>query len=259
MEALTFPLDARAWFQRWEAMQTCYVPQRVYRFDLMLYLAGLDPDRAVHILDLGCGAGSLTWRALHIYPQAHVVAVDTDPVLLAMARALRPDATDRVTFVQADLRDGTWWTPYDEAFDMVISATALHWLHAAHLTQVYGRIYDVLRPGGIFLNSDHVASDEPRWQEAYRRLLERQQAAAFRATGADTWDGFWQALAAAWPVEAGEMPRGADDVWEGSDDGETESTHLAALAAAGFHRITMHWRNLGDAVLSAEKPARSSR
>jgi len=256
MESLTFPLDARAWFQRWEAMQTCYVPQRVYRFDLMLYLAGLDPSAAVHILDLGCGAGSLTWRALHIYPQAHVVAVDADPVLLAMARALRPDAADRVTFLQADLRHAAWWAPYEGAFDLVVSATALHWLDAAHLEQVFRRIYRALRPGGVFMNSDHMASDEPCWQEVYRRLLERQQAAAFRATGADRWDGFWQALAAAWAARAGEMPRSADDVWEGSDDGETESSHRAALAAAGFDRITLHWRNLGDAVLSAEKSAR---
>lgn len=256
MESLTFPLDARAWFQRWEAMQTCYVPQRVYRFDLMLYLAGLDPSAAVHILDLGCGAGSLAWRALHIYPQAHVVAVDADPVLLAMARALRPDVADRVTFLPADLRHAAWWAPYEGAFDLVVSATALHWLDAAHLEQVFRRIYRALRPGGVFMNSDHVASDDAHYQAMYRRLLQRQQEAAFRATGADSWTGFWDALATAWEAAAGEMPRGAADMWEGDDDGQPESVHRAALAAAGFARVTLHWRHLGDAIIGAEKPAR---
>ena len=48
-------IDWPHWFARWEAMQNCYVPHRLYRFDLMLKLAGLPREGEAHILDLGCG------------------------------------------------------------------------------------------------------------------------------------------------------------------------------------------------------------
>jgi len=82
MTLLDSDLDWHQWFERWEAMQNCYIPQRLYRFDLMLQLADLSREGEVQILDLGCGPGSLAFRALQRYSNARIVAVDFDPVLL---------------------------------------------------------------------------------------------------------------------------------------------------------------------------------
>jgi ubiquinone/menaquinone biosynthesis C-methylase UbiE len=242
-------LDWHHWFERWEAMQNCYVPQRVYRFDLMLSLVNLPREDKVRILDLGCGPGSLTFRALWHYSNAHVVAVDFDPVMLAMGRNVVNEEANRVQFVLADIRQADWWEPYEGMFDLVMSATTLHWLSAEHLAQVYQRIYQVLKPSGWFLNSDHVASDDPEMQTRYRQMLQVRQQAAFGATGADNWDGFWQSLRR----ELEQPDVHETELWEGTDDGLPRQFHIEALQACGFEQVAVHWQDLGEAVVSARK------
>jgi len=53
-------LDWRHWFDRWEAMQNCYIPHRLDRFDVMMKVAGLPTEKEVQILDLGCGPDAET-------------------------------------------------------------------------------------------------------------------------------------------------------------------------------------------------------
>lgn len=246
-------LDWYQWYERWEAMQACYVVRREYRLDLMLQLPELPRTREVQILDLGCGPGSLAFRAFQHYPNAHVVAVDADPVLLAMGRGVAGPRTDRIQFLQADIRRAKWWMAYDEAFDLVVSATALHWLSAENLKAVYRRIYRVLKPGGWFMNSDHVASDDPVTQARYRQMLPARQQAALRATGVDDWDGFWRGLADALsPLDLQALWREAD-LWEGTDDGHPKQFHLDGLRQCGFEQVEIHWQDLGEAVIGARK------
>ncbi len=78
------PVDWQGWLRRWDAQQTGYVPEREQRFAVMLdALAVLLPERFV-ALDLACGPGSLSQRLLARFPQARSVAVDMDPVMLAL-------------------------------------------------------------------------------------------------------------------------------------------------------------------------------
>ncbi|WP_366521110.1 class I SAM-dependent methyltransferase [Lapillicoccus sp.] len=41
-------------------------------------------------------------------------------------------------------------------FDAVLSSTALHWLPAEALSGLYRDLAQLLRPGGVFLNADHL-------------------------------------------------------------------------------------------------------
>jgi len=116
-------------------------------------------------------------------PRARVLAVDLDAVLLHMGQQVAERVGHPVQFLQADLRDGGWWQAYQEHFDLVISATALHWLAPARLREVYQHVFKVLKPGSWFMNSDHVASDAPHLQERYRQLVAVEQKAAFAASG----------------------------------------------------------------------------
>ena len=179
--------DSAALLARWEAMQNAYVPHRVSRFELMLDLAAFPQDREARVLDLGCGPGSLSLRVLGRYPHAQVLAVDAEPVLLELGRAAASACVERIRFLQADLREGGWWAEQEGRFDLVVSATALHWLSAEHLTQVYRRIVRALKPGGCFLNSDHFASDHVETRARYRAWLRSWQQAAFHESGAEDW------------------------------------------------------------------------
>ncbi len=79
---------ATAWIERWDAQQELYMPDREERFTALIDAveegAGR-PDPLV--IDLGCGPGSLSVRLLDRLPEANVVAVDADPLLLGLGRA----------------------------------------------------------------------------------------------------------------------------------------------------------------------------
>lgn len=250
-------MNRQNWFERWEAMQSAYLPQRQHRFDFMFQLPGFPRNVRLRILDLGCGPGSVTFCALKHYPNARVVAVDADPVLLAMGgelanSELRLANSQRVEFIRADLRDGDWWEPYVGVFDMVISATALHWLTADHLCETYRRVYRALKPGGWFFNADHIASDDPATQTRYRQLLHGWQQANFDA-GAEDWDGFWQEFEAMFDQPELFVQREELDCWEGSDDGLPKSFHITTLRECGFENVDIHWQDLGESLIGARK------
>lgn len=254
MTLLHSDVDWHAWFERWQAQQDCYVPQRLYRFDLMLQWPHFPREAEVRILNLGCGPGSLAFRALECYPKVHIVAIDFDPVLLAMGQRVAQDRADRIQFLQVDIRDADWWTVYDGTFDLIVSATALHWLSAENLTRTYRRVYQALRPGGWFMSSDHMASDSPATQPRYREMLRARQQRAFRESGAEDWDAFWDGLGRELgQLGLGEL-RNEAEYWEGSDDGQPKPFHLSLLRDCGFERVQCHWQDLGEAVIGARKP-----
>jgi len=229
MMLLDSDLNWHTWFERWQTQQDCYVPQRLYRFDLMLQWPNLPREAEVHILNLGCGPGSLAFRALERYPNAHVVAVDFDQILLAMGRHVAQDRTDRIQFLRIDIRDATWWAAYDGTFDLVVSATALHWLGAENLARTYRRVYQALKPGGWLMNSDHIASNNPETQTRYREMLRAKQRTAFRESGADDWDAFWDSLGRELYQLDLQQLRNEAEYWEGSDDGQPKRFHIDVL------------------------------
>jgi SAM-dependent methyltransferase len=220
----------------------------------MLDLAVLPQDREIHVLDLGCGPGSLTLCVLERYPNARVLAVDAEPILLELGRAAAYRYGERIRFLQADFREGDWWTEQEGRFDLVVSATALHWLSAGHLVQTYRHIYGALGPGGCFLNSDHFAGDRAETQARYRALLRVWQQATFRESGAEDWNGFWRGLAEELAREGRGASLAEDSTWEGSDDGLPGSFHLKALRDYEFERVEFHWQWLGEAILGACRP-----
>ncbi len=254
MTLLDGDVDWHAWYERWQAQQDCYVPQRLYRFNLMLQWPDLPREDEVYILNLGCGPGSLAFRALACYPAARVLAVDIDPVMLTMGRQVAQDQADRIQFLQADIRDADWWTAYDGAFDLIVSATALHWLSADNLAKVYHRAYRALKPAGWLMNSDHMASDSPETQARYQMMLRVKQQVAFRVWGADEWDTFWDGLGRELGRPDLQELRDEAEYWEGSDEGQLKQFHIDVLRECGFEQVEVHWQDLGEAVIGARKP-----
>jgi trans-aconitate methyltransferase len=237
------------WYQRWEAMQSAYVPERLFRFDLMVETVAHEMNATLDVLDLGCGSGSLGLHVRARRPNAAVVAVDSNTVLLEMGRGASEHLNASIRYQCADLRCPTWWDGLTLRFDAVFSATALHWLGEQHLREIYGRAIGVLRPGAWFVNSDHIALDDVRSQAENMSALAAWQKQAFAQTKADTWDSFWEHFATAPGRENIESFRGV----EGSEEGLPEAWHIQAIEQAGFTNVTVRWRKWGDAIIAAQR------
>lgn len=148
--------DWQSWQESWDRQQEWYMPDREERFRVMLDMVEAVVGPEPRVLDLACGTGSITDRLLKRFPRATSTGVDLDPALLAIARGTF-EGDDRVTFVTADLKDAAWTErlPH-EAYDAVLTATALHWLHSEPLATLYGQIGGLVRDGGVFMNADHM-------------------------------------------------------------------------------------------------------
>jgi SAM-dependent methyltransferase len=155
-------IDWLDWLRRWDAQQEGYVPEREVRFTAMFdALAEVLPTSFV-ALDLACGPGSISQRLLTRFPDAQAIAVDIDPVMLAIGRGALGTVDGRLRWIEADLASPGWLEALGETqIDAVLSTTALHWLEPAPLGRRYHDLARLLRPGGLFLNGDHWLSAQP--------------------------------------------------------------------------------------------------
>ena len=179
------------WINRWDAQQQLYMPDREERFTALIDAveAGTGRNDPL-VLDLGCGPGSLAVRLLDRIPGAHVVAIDSDPLLLTLGRAGYGDRAG-LRFADQDLRAPSWAgaLALDRLADAAVSTTALHWLDADALRGMYAQLATVLRPGGLLLDGDHLKEDEaaaPTLARLGEALTER---AVQRLVGSAPGDG----------------------------------------------------------------------
>jgi cyclopropane fatty-acyl-phospholipid synthase-like methyltransferase len=138
--------------------------------------------------------------------------------MLAAARK-RFAADERVELIKHDLDESL---PELGCFDAVVSSAAIHHLEHERKRSLYGEVFDLLKPGGVFANFEHVASPTRRLHLAFfaaigeplehedpsDRLLDvESQLAWLRELGFDDVDCYWKwremaLLGAVKPVES---------------------------------------------------------
>lgn len=249
-------VDWLDWLQRWDAQQEGYVPEREARFTAMFdALAELLPTSFV-ALDLACGPGSISRRLLARFPEARAIAVDIDPVMLAIGRGAIGTVDGRLRWIETDLASPDWLEGLGEArVDAVLSTTALHWLEPEPLARLYHDLGRLLRPGGLFLNGDNMAFGPalPSFARLSQRVLDEQWTdAAFAARGIETAEQWWEALAlepAFVPLLTERTRRFAGKKRQESPPGF--DVHVAALRDAGFREVGTIWQVLSNRVLLA--------
>ena len=164
---------------------------------------------------------------------------------------------ERMRLLDLDLAAPGWVHEVgQERFDAVVSATALHWLNPDKLAGLYVALPQVLNPGAVFLNADHLYFDGAA--ESFVKGVAEEQREKFRLaaidSGAMTWEAWWEAARSVpgWEAEAKEW----EERW--SDKSPTVKVslefHLSALRAAGFVETTHIFRWFDDVVVFARLP-----
>ena len=257
MPGLDHAVAAR-WIGRWDAQQSGYMPDREERFTALIDAVEAEAGRPDPlVLDLGAGPGSLAVRLLDRIPAAAVVAIDADPLLLALGRAAYAGRAG-LRFADLDLRSAGWASRLGlpRPADAAVSTTALHWLTLPALRAVYVEVATVLRPGGLLLDGDHFAGDAavaPTLARLDRALVRRIEDRAGSDGQPEDWKAWWQAAMAdpalAGPAAERKRRRLSED-HHGSES-VLLAEHVAALAAAGFTETGIIWQHGENRILAA--------
>jgi tRNA (cmo5U34)-methyltransferase len=163
------------------------------------------PRAARRILDLGTGDGRLLALLRIDRPEMLGVGLDFSELMLEAARERFAD-DGRIELVEHDLDQPL---PALGRFDAVVSSFAIHHLKHERKRSLYGEVFDLLEPGGLFANLEHVASPTHRLHLAFfaaigeplededpsDRLLDvESQLAWLRELGFDDVDCYWKWL-----------------------------------------------------------------
>jgi tRNA (cmo5U34)-methyltransferase len=142
------------------------VPLAAEQIEVMLRILAAGQRPIQRFLDLGCGGGILSAAVLARFPDATGVLLDFSPPMIQAAQAGLQTYGDQLHFVTADYGDPGWvdsvsgWAP----FDAVVSGYSIHHRPDDRKLVLYGELYNLLVPGGFFINVEHVASRSP-WAE----------------------------------------------------------------------------------------------
>jgi tRNA (cmo5U34)-methyltransferase len=191
-------------------------------------------------LDVGGGDGAMTELVLSLEPSAQAVLVDFSEPMLEGARRRLAAYPERWQLVEADLSAAGWRAGLPAGlFGAAVSALAIHHLTSARKRALFGELYELLEPGAIFVNMDHVAIDGPMrgvWEE---QMVTNAMHADHRRGGRRT---------------AQEIER---ELFDDDEDDRPDSVEeqVRWLREAGFEQVEVNFKWAEAAIFGAVKPA----
>jgi tRNA (cmo5U34)-methyltransferase len=213
-----------------------FVPMLEVQEDIVARLlerSGLEISR---FLDLGCGDGALTQLVIDAHDSAEVVMVDFSEPMLERAGQRLQRLGGRGTLVRGDLNDPSWITGLPGGrYDAIVSGLAIHHLPGERKRGLFGELFGLLEPGGVFVNLDYVLVEGP-----LQGLFDERKGQALQAD---------RDAAAA----AGEV----DDLFVDEDDDDRPDlaeAQIRWLREAGFEQAEVQFKWAEAAVMAGFKP-----
>jgi tRNA (cmo5U34)-methyltransferase len=193
------------------------------------YAAALEliPADATNIVELGAGSGLFSAMLRAAFPNAYLTLIDFSANMLALARN-RLGNDSHIIFSLADYTA----EPLPANSDAIVSALSIHHLEDERKHALLKPIFTALRPGGVFINADHIAGPTLELEEIYQQ----RWLSEVRALGATE-----QQI--------------ADSLFRQQEDRRTPiTTQLAWLRDAGFTGVDCWYKHSSFAVMSGARP-----
>lgn len=147
------------------------IPLAHEQLDMMLRLLKAAQPNLDSVLDLGCGDGVLGQAVLGEFPEATAVFVDFSQPMLDAAHQ-RLGNQPNITIQKLDYGDPAWVQHLaTQQFSAIVSGYSIHHQPDERKKGIYQEIFDLLKPGGLFINMEHVASPTHWLEEQFETLF----------------------------------------------------------------------------------------
>ena len=124
-----------------------------------------------YFLDLGCGDGFLGRFIYELYPNSEGVFLDISQEMINKVK--EKSLKESTRYIVKDFGEEDWVSSIKsiKKFDLIISGFSIHHIDNEKKRNLYQDIFNLLKPGGIFINLEHVSSPTEKIEELFNDLF----------------------------------------------------------------------------------------
>lgn len=187
-----------------------------------------DKNKNPKILDLGCGTGNITQKALTRFPDAEVTCLDLSENMIEIAKDKLSDY-EKIEYIVGDFTQMQIETKYD----VILSSLALHHIpNDEEKESMYKDIYEALEKDGVFYNADVIKANSNYNEELNNKIAIREM----KENGVTDEE-----------ITEHKGKRDANDI------PTTLINHIKMLENVGFEEIDVIWKHYSNAVYGGTK------
>ena len=165
------------------------IPLAQEQIVMMLAILSSRNGTVENFLDLGCGDGILGASILGRFPAARGVLADFSEPMLTQAREKLASVGPQLEFLDVDYSTPAWTGLMKDAapFDAIVSGYSIHHQPDERKREIYAEIFGLLRPGGWFVNVEHILPSAELVTEMFEsHIIEARVADEIRNGGQQT-------------------------------------------------------------------------
>lgn len=113
------------------------------------------PPMCRRLLDLGCGTGLELDEIFKLHPLVEVTGIDLTQAMLDRLKQKHPQKSMRLictSYFDVELEKSS--------FDCAVSFQTMHHFSHESKTALYKKIYDSLKPGGVYIECDYMVEKQ---------------------------------------------------------------------------------------------------
>ncbi len=149
------------------------IPLAAEQLDVMMRVIRAACPELTTFMDIGCGDGILGHTILTHFPDAQGVLLDFSEPMIEAAKHKLVANQRQLQFLNVDYGKMEWTKTIETnaPFDAIVSGFSIHHQPDTRKKELYSEIYDLLKPGGVFINIEHVAPENSWNEELFSQLF----------------------------------------------------------------------------------------